>query len=43
MVGLIDFSPDGTKAISGSEDKTLKLWDVETGQELQTFKGHNHV
>ena len=34
------FSPDGRTALSGSGDKTLKLWDVATGQELRTFTGH---
>lgn len=26
--------------MSGSGDKTLKLWDTTNGQELQTFIGH---
>lgn len=26
--------------ISGSLDNTLKLWDVESGQDLQTYFGH---
>ncbi len=36
------FSPDGSKVVSASSDKTLKLWDVETGIELSTFTGHSH-
>jgi WD40 repeat protein len=24
-----------------SADKTIKLWDVETGQEIRTLKGHD--
>ena len=34
------FSSDGRKAVSGGEDKTVKLWDLETGQALKTFEGH---
>jgi len=31
----------GTVAQSAdSNDKTLKLWDLRTGQVLMTFKGH---
>ncbi len=26
--------------MSGSGDKTLKLWDVATGKEIRTFVGH---
>ncbi|MFN7928321.1 MAG: TIR domain-containing protein [Blastocatellia bacterium] len=33
-------SPDGTWAASGSEDKTIKIWDLETGQCRATLKGH---
>ena len=34
------FSPDGKTLASGSEDKTIKLWDVATGKEQATLKGH---
>ena len=27
--------------ISGSRDKTVKLWETETGKSLRTFQGHN--
>ena len=27
-------------ALSGSKDKTLKLWDIATGREVRTFIGH---
>lgn len=36
-VECIEFSPDGTKLASASEDGTLRLWDVATGSELRAF------
>ena len=32
---------DGTRVISGSLDKTLKLWDAATGRLIRTFEGHS--
>ena len=39
-VGSIAFFPDGTSLVSGSGDKTIKLWDVQTGGVVKTFHGH---
>ena len=36
------FWPDGRWLASGSWDKTIKIWDVETGREMQTLAGHDH-
>jgi TIR domain/WD domain, G-beta repeat len=36
----VAFSPDGRTALSGSLDDTVRLWEVATGKELLTFKGH---
>jgi WD40 repeat protein len=36
----VAFSPDGSLIVSASWDYTFKLWGVQSGQELQTFKGH---
>ena len=36
----VAFSPDGRLALMGSDDNTLRLWDVSTGKEIRTFAGH---
>ena len=36
----MSFSPDGTVLVSGSEDGTVKLWDVETKENIATLTGH---
>jgi WD40 repeat protein len=36
----VAFSPDGRRLVSASGDGTLKVWDVQTGQEALTLKAH---
>jgi len=36
----VAFSPDGQRIVTASMDKTARVWDAETGQELRKFEGH---
>jgi WD40 repeat protein len=40
QVYRVVISADGRRALSGSQDKTVRLWDVETGKELGCFSQH---
>src|ERR1700687_2157645 len=37
----VDFSPHGKTLPSASHDLTIKLWDVATGTEFCTLRGHS--
>ncbi|RYP82099.1 hypothetical protein DL770_005663 [Monosporascus sp. CRB-9-2] len=40
-VNSVAFSPDGSRVASGSDDKTVKVWDAATGACLSTLAGHD--
>jgi WD40 repeat protein/serine/threonine protein kinase len=35
------FSPDGKRIAIGAKEHTVVIWDVESGQELTTLRGHS--
>ena len=37
----VALSADGKRALSGAHDRTVKLWDLETGACLNTMEGHS--
>jgi WD40 repeat protein len=43
VVTCMAVSPDGRRAVSASRDRTLKVWDLESGRELRTLKGHSYA
>src|SRR5262249_33473964 len=39
-VNSVAFSPDGQRIVTGSGDRTVRVWDVKTGTTLAELKGH---
>lgn len=37
--GLV-FSPEGDRLYSGSDDKTIRVWDIESQSVVETIRGH---
>jgi WD40 repeat protein/predicted Ser/Thr protein kinase len=41
FINYLLISPDGQTLASASADKTIKLWNLATGQEIRTLRGHS--
>jgi WD40 repeat protein len=41
-VNSVAFAADGVTLASGSDDKTIKLWNLATKKEIRTLKGNSH-
>jgi WD40 repeat protein len=41
-VWAVAVTPDGGRAVSASDDDTLKVWELETGRGLHTLAGHTN-
>jgi serine/threonine protein kinase len=39
----VAFSPDGSRAITGSGDKLIHLWDLAAGKKIRCFTGHREA
>ncbi|WP_119068296.1 eIF2A-related protein [Aggregatilinea lenta] len=39
-VNSVAWSPDGTMLASGSDDMSVRLWDVASGEEVRVLRGH---
>jgi len=39
-INSLDFSQDGQTLVSGSDDQTIRLWNVVTGQLVKTVQAH---
>jgi small GTP-binding protein len=37
----VAWSPDGRLALSGSDDNTVRVWEVESGRSLRVLEGHS--
>src|SRR5262249_24449474 len=40
QITSVAFSPDGTRLVTGSQDRKAIVWDIATGQPLVTLAGH---
>jgi WD40 repeat protein len=43
FVSSVVFNPDGRRIATASWDKTVKLWNAETGQLIRTLAGHTEA
>src|SRR5262249_51625817 len=42
-VTSVGFSPNGKRIVTGSRDKTAKLWDADSGRKIRTLRGHTQA
>jgi mono/diheme cytochrome c family protein len=42
-VNAVAFSSDGKRAVSGSDDRTIRIWDIPSGRLLATLESNSEV
>jgi WD40 repeat protein len=42
FVKSVTFSPDGSCILSASVDKTIRVWEVDSGKKVFSIRGHNN-
>ena len=42
-VNAVAWTLDGKNIASGSDDKTIKIWNAQTGQCVSTLTGHRYT
>ena len=40
-ITIVSVTPDGVRAVSAGDDKTLRVWNLETGRCLRVLEGHS--
>jgi TPR repeat protein len=43
IVYVAAYSPDGTRIVTASDDKTARIWDARTGAQLAVLSGHDRI
>ena len=43
FVNSVSFSPDGSRIVSGSEDKTMRVWDAVSGECVRVVEGTSSI
>jgi WD40 repeat protein len=43
MIYAVAWSPNGKLIASGSDDKTVQIWDATTGEHVYTYTGHSSM
>lgn len=42
MINVVAISPSGKYGLTGGDDQTARLWNLETGEQLRSWK-HNNI